>query len=42
MNTQAVELARAGDVTPASVRRTLFENENVVTKIGDHGLSHFR
>lgn len=42
MNTQVAELDRAGDVTPASVRRTLFENENVVTKITDHGLSELR
>lgn len=42
MNTQAGELARSGDVTPASVRRTLFENENIVTKNSDHGLSELR
>ena len=42
MNTQIGELTRSGDVTPASVRKTLFENENVVTKLGDHGLSQLR
>jgi hypothetical protein len=42
MNTQVEALDRSGDVTPASVRRTLFENENVVTKMTDHGLSELR
>lgn len=40
MNTQVAALEETGEpVTPADVRRTLFENENVVTKLGDHGLS---
>jgi hypothetical protein len=40
MNTQVVALETSGEpVTADDVRRTLFENENVVTKEGDHGLS---
>lgn len=40
MNTQVAELEGKGEpVTAEDVRRTLFENENVVTKLGDHGLS---
>jgi hypothetical protein len=42
MNTQISDMAREGDITPESVRRTLFENENVVTKMTDHGLSQLR
>jgi hypothetical protein len=40
MNTQISELSN--DITPESVRRTLFENENVVTKMTDHGLSQLK
>jgi hypothetical protein len=40
MNTQVAALEASGEpVTSEDVRRTLFENENVVTKLGDHGLS---
>lgn len=42
MNTQINELSRDGDISAESVRRTLFENENVVTKQTDHGLSQLR
>lgn len=40
MNTQVAALEETGEpVSAEDVRRTLFENENVVTKLGDHGLS---
>ena len=39
MNTQAAALEASQIITPESVRRTLFEDENVVTKQSDHGLS---
>jgi len=40
MNSQVEILESKGEpVTLEDVRRTLFENENVVTKVGDHGLS---
>jgi hypothetical protein len=40
MNTQMSMLEGKGEtVTAEDVRRTLFENEDVVTKMGDHGLS---
>jgi hypothetical protein len=42
MNTQINEMARDGEITSESVRRTLFENDNVVTKQTDHGLSQLR
>ena len=39
MNTQLDSLEEAGEsVTAATIRETLFENENVVTKNTDHGL----
>jgi hypothetical protein len=40
MMTQVASLEASGEpVTSDDVRKTLFENENVITKLGDHGLS---
>jgi hypothetical protein len=41
MNTQITELEATGEtITQGDIRKALFENENVITKQTDHGLSN--